>query len=161
MSNQYEMEVTLGQAMFRNAQLGDKRRSERTATVFDQMRRHPGGTLPEKLDSPADLKALYRLCDCEDVTHAALLASMRDHVFERIEDVQGPVLLLHDATELDYTTLGSVRKDLGQIGKGTHHGYICQNVLAVSADDGEVLGLVDQILHRRVKVGPASCPQES
>lgn len=152
MSNQYEMEVTLGQAMFRNAQLGDKRRSERAATVFDQMRRHPGGTLPEKLDSPADLKALYRLCDCEDVTHAALLASMRDHVFERIEDVQGPVLLLHDATELDYTTLGSVRKDLGQIGKGTHHGYICQNVLAVSADDGEVLGLVDQILHRRVKV---------
>ena len=152
MSSQYETEVTLGQAMFGNAQLGDKRRSERAAMAFDQMRRHPGGTLPEKLDSPADLKALYRLCDCEDVTHAALLASMRDCVFERIDETQGPVLLLHDATELDYTTLGSIRKDLGQIGKGTHHGYICQNVLAVSADDGEVFGLVDQILHRRVKV---------
>jgi len=152
MSNQYETEVTLGQAMFGNAQLGDKRRSDRAAMVFDQMHRHPGGTLPEKLVSPADLKALYRLCDCEDVTHSALIASMRDHVFGRIDEVDGPVLLLHDATELDYTTLESVRKDLGQIGKGTRSGYICQNVLAVSADDGEVLGLADQILHRRVKV---------
>jgi len=26
------------------------------------MHRHPGGTLPDKLSSPADLKALYRLC---------------------------------------------------------------------------------------------------
>ena len=152
MSKQYETEITLGQAMFGNAQLGDKRRSDRAATVFEQMRRHPGGTLPEKLGSTADLKALYRLCDCEDVTHSALLASMRDYVFERIDEVEGPVLLLHDATELDYTTLKSVRKSLGQIGKGTRSGYICQNVLAVSADDGEVLGLAEQILHRRVKV---------
>ncbi len=152
MSKQYETEITLGQAMFGNAQLGDKRRSNRAAIAFDQARRHPGGMLPEKLDSPADLKALYRLCDCEDVTHAALFASMRDYVFGRIAEVKGPVLLLHDATELDYSTLASIREDLGQIGKGTHHGYICQNVLAVTADNGEVLGLADQILHRRVKV---------
>ena len=152
MSKQYETEITLGQAMFGNAQLGDKRRSDRAAIAFDQARRHPGGTLPEKLDSPADLKALYRLCNCEDVTHAALLASMRGYVFERIAEVKGPVLLLHDATELDYTTLTSIRDDLGQIGKGTHSGYICQNVLAVAAEGGEVLGLADQILHRRANV---------
>ena len=42
--------------------------------------------------------------------------------------------------------------DLGQIGKGLSRGYICQNVLAVEAETGEVLGLLDQILHHRVEV---------
>jgi len=152
MSSQYETEISLGQAMFGHAQLGDQRRSNRAALAFDQGCRHPGGTLPEKLTSPADLKALYRLCACEEVTHAALLAAMREHAFKRIAAEEGPVLLLHDATELDYTTSASIRDDLGQIGKGTHHGYICQNVLAVAAESGEVLGLVDQILHCRDKV---------
>lgn len=152
MSSQYETEISLGQAMFAHAQLGDQRRNKRAALAFDQGRRHPGGTLPEKFASPADLKALYRLCDCKEVTHAALLAAIREHTFRRIEAEEGAVLLLHDATELDYTTSMSIRDDLGQIGKGTHQGYICQNVLAVAADSGEVLGLVDQILHCRDKV---------
>ena len=41
---------------------------------------------------------------------------------------------------------------MGQIGKGLGRGYICQNVLAVAAETGEVLGLVDQILHHRDEV---------
>ena len=59
---------------------------------------------------------------------------------------------MHDATELDYTSLTSLAGDLGQIGTGTGRGYICQNVLAVAAETGDVLGLVDQILHRRDEV---------
>ncbi len=152
MSSQYETEVSLGHAMFGHAQLGDQRRSDRAALVFDQAHRHPGGTLPQKLSSPAGLKALYRLCDCEKVTHAALLDAVREHTFQRIAAEEGPVLLLHDATELDYTTLASIRDDLGQIGKGTRQGYICQNVLAVAPESGEVLGLVDQLLHCRDEV---------
>lgn len=62
------------------------------------------------------------------------------------------MLILHDATELDYTTLTSLAGDLGQIGKGDHRGYLCHNVLAVAADSGEVLGLMDQLLHRRDEV---------
>jgi hypothetical protein len=60
--------------------------------------------------------------------------------------------MVHDATELDYTSLTSLAGDLGQIGTGTGRGYICQNVLAVAAETGDVLGLVDQILHRRDEV---------
>ena len=60
-------------------------------------------------------------------------------------------MILHDATELDYSTLNSLADDLSQIGKGNRQGYICQNVLAVNAKTGVVLGLVDQILHNRVK----------
>lgn len=152
MSSQYETEDSLGWAMFGHAQLGDRRRSHRAALAFDQACRHPGGTLPEKFASPADLKGLYRLCDCDEVTHADLLASMREHTFQRLAEEEEPVLLLHDATELDYSTLTSIQDDLGQIGKGTHRGYICQNVLAVAADCGDVLGLMDQILHCRDEV---------
>jgi hypothetical protein len=138
--------------MFGHAELGDVRRTERLVATFDRCRRHPGGTLPDKLSSPADLKALYRLCASEAVTHAALVLSMRLYTLARIELHDGPVLVLHDDTELDYSTLGSLAEQLGQIGTGYGRGYICHNVLAVDANTGEVLGLLDQILHCRDEV---------
>jgi hypothetical protein len=152
MSWNYETETSLGQAMFSHAELGDERRTARLVTTFDALCRHPGGTLPAKLSSPADLKALYRLCGSKSVTHAALVAAMRSYTLERIAAHDGPVLVLHDATELDYTTLSSLSACLGQIGKGTHRGYIGHHVLAVDAATGEVLGLLDQILHCRDEV---------
>lgn len=155
MSAPYETEVSLGQAIFGHAQLGDQRRTARLVETFDLMRRHPGGTLPDKLASPADLRAFYRLCDCEDVTHAAVIEAARQHTLTRIAACPGAVLLVHDATELDYTSLLSLADDLGQIGIGQGRGYICQNVLAIEAETGEVLGLVDQILHHRDEVPDA------
>lgn len=152
MPQHYADATSLGHALFGHAQLGDERRTQRLVKTFDRLRRHPGGTLPDKLSSPADLKALYRLCDCEAVTHAALVAALRTYTLWRIAGHAGPVLVLHDATELDYSTLSSLAGDLGQIGKGNHRGYICQNVLAIAADTGEVLGLLDQILHCRDEV---------
>jgi len=152
MSLTYEMEFNLGQAIFGHAELGDRRRAARLAETFNLMRRHPGGTLPDKLSTPADLRAFYRLCDADEVTHAAVIAAARQYTLARLADNPKPVLLLHDATELDYTSLTSLASDLGQIGRGTNLGYVCQNVLAVAADTGEVLGLVDQILHRRDEV---------
>ena len=69
------------------------------------------------------------------------------------------VLLLHDATELDYTTRKSLEHQLGQVGQGTRRGYICHNSLAVrlsvhEADKvlPETLGLLSQILHHRARV---------
>ena len=152
MSGKYGEQESLGRAMFGHAELGDVRRTERLVATFDRLRRHPGGTLPDKLSSPADLKALYRLCASDAVTHAALVAAMRTYALARIAAHDGPVLVLHDATELDYSTLGKLADRLGQIGEGHGSGYICQNVLAVAADTGEVLGLLDQILHCRDEV---------
>jgi hypothetical protein len=140
---------SLGQTIFGQAQLGDERRTARLARSFDRMHKHPGGTLPDKLPRPADLRAFYRLCDSDDVTHQAILAAARQHAQAQIATCEGPVLIVHDATELDYTSLTSLVDDLGQIGKGTRRGYVCQNVLAVAVETGEVLGLVDQILHHR------------
>lgn len=143
---------TLGEAMFGSAELGDRRRTARLVTAFDQLRRHPGSTLPNKLAAPRDLKALYRLLERPEVTHAAVIAPLRAYSAKNIAACQGPVLLIHDATELDYTDRQSLAEQLGQIGSGWGRGYICQNVLAVDPQTRSVLGLMDQVLHCRDEV---------
>lgn len=152
MSSQYDVHAGLGRDIFGAADLGDRRRTARLVKSFDLMCSHPGGTLPDKLASPPALRGLYHLCDADDVTHEAIITPSRTHTKMRIEACSEDILILHDATELDYTTLSSLAGDLGQIGKGTRRGYLCHNVLAVAADSGDVLGLMDQILHRRDKV---------
>lgn len=141
---------TFGEANFAEAQLGDIRRTRRLVALADALRRHPGGSLPDKLPSPRNLKALYRLCSREEVTHQAVLAPHRAHT-QRLWAEHGTVLILHDSTELDYSKRKSL-VDLGDIGgPGRHRGYICHNSLAVLPEDGSVLGLFNQILHKRVK----------
>jgi hypothetical protein len=152
MSPPYDAHPSLGRALFGTAEPGDRRRTERLVHSFDRMCAHPGGTLPDKLASPPDLRGLDRLCDADEVTRESVLAPARAHALARVAACPGDVLILHDATELGYTTLSSLAGDLGQIGKGDHRGYLCHNVLAVEADSGEVLGLIDQVLHRRDEV---------
>jgi hypothetical protein len=154
MSSFYESPTSLGRVIFGATKLGDRRRTERLIKTFDLMCIHPGGTLPDKLASPPDLRALYRLCDTDDVTHEVIIASARAYTQTQIEAGTHEILILHDATELDYTTRASLSGDLGQIGKGNRRGYLCHNVLAVAAESGDVLGLMDQILHRRDQVSP-------
>jgi len=144
--------LNLGEAMFADAILGDRRRSNRLAILFEQLRKHPGGTLPHKLKSPADLKALYRFCASKGVTHDAIIEPLRRYALGRVNPEADTVLILHDATELDYTSMRSLADQLGQIGTGGGRGYICHNSLAVAEDEGEVFGLTNQILHQRADV---------
>jgi hypothetical protein len=152
MTLELEGKQTLGEAMFGTAELGDRRRTARLVTTFDQLRRHPGSTLPNKLASPPDLKGLYRLMDRPEVTHEALMTPLRAYTLKNIAACEGAVLLIHDATELDYTARQPLAEYLGQIGSGLGRGYICHNVLAVDPQSHAVLGLMDQILHCRDEV---------
>ena len=142
---------SFGEVNFAAAELGDARRTQRLIRTADLMSRRPGGTLPQKLRTPADLRAFYRLVNCEEVTHEAILAPHREATLKTIADMHSTVLVLHDATELDYTTHRSLA-DLGQIGNGHHRGYIVQNSLAVDPETRHVLGLCNQVLHHRVHV---------
>ena len=65
--------------------------------------------------------------------------------------VSRPVLVLHDATELNYTAHRSLQQ-LGKIGSGHGRGYIAQNSLAVDPKTREAFGLCNQVLHRRAQV---------
>lgn len=142
---------SFAQANFGHAQLGDKRRTKRMVKLVDQMCQRPGGTLPQKFRSPADLQAFYRLMANDNVTHQAILDAHREVTFQRMRDSESVTLVIHDATELEYSTRKSLKK-LGQIGNGKRRGFITQNSLAVDSQSKEAFGLCNQILHRRAKV---------
>lgn len=142
---------SFGEVHFQAAELGDKRRTKRLVKVADSLRRHPGGTLPNKLNEPPELKALYRLCNSDGVTHESILEPHRSKTIAALTGAQSHVLVIHDTTTLDYSTLTSL-SNLGPVGDGNGRGYLCHNSLVVEPHSRAVIGLASQILHRRVKV---------
>ena len=151
--------ASFGTLHFGGAQLGDVRRTRRLVQAADAIVQHPGGTLPQKLHDPYPLDALYRLANRKEVTHEAVLEPHRQRTLRAMREVEGPVLLIHDTTELDYTSLRSLTGP-GQIGNGNGRGYECHNTLAVHAPTRAVLGLANQILARRDTVGKGESRQD-
>jgi len=153
-------EQSFGEVHFGSAQLGNKARTRRLATLATQLTQHPGGTLPQKLRNPAALEATYRLMSRVEVNHATVLAPHRTETLRRITHHPGPILVVCDGTELDYTKITSLKR-LGKIGSGeTHRGYVCQNCLAVDPETRQVLGLTNQILHIRVDAPPGESKEQ-
>jgi hypothetical protein len=146
------LEPTFGTTHFGTAALGHKQRNRCLVKIADAIHRHPGGTLPHKLHSPKDYKAMTRLMNRPEVTHAAVLQAHCQRTLELMRQVDGPVLVLHDTTELDYSGLHSIA-DLGSIGCNLGRGYLCHNSLAFDPQQRRVLGLAHQLLHERRLVG--------
>src|SRR3954463_10069922 len=155
-------ERSFGEVHFGAARLGNQARTRRLVMLADQLTRHPGGTLPQKLHDPAALQATYRLMNCDEVTHATVLAPHREETLARITEHTGPLLVVCDGTELDYTTITSLQ-NLGQIGnsKRGRRGYICQNCLVVDPKTRQAVGLVNQILHIRAYVSAGKPKEQS
>jgi hypothetical protein len=145
-------ELDFGTLHFGRAELKDERRRNRLIALANQLAAHPGGTLPQKLHCPATYQGMYRLCKTDSVTHATVLQTHRERTLEEMRNCPRTVLVIHDTTELDYTSRRSLQADLGQIGDGGGRGYECHNSLAVAADTKKVLGLASQILHHRPDV---------
>ena len=139
---------SFGEIHFGKATLGDVRRTKRLVRVADAIVRHPGGSLPEKMRSPSELEGLYHLMNCETVTHETVFTPHRNVTLQKIAKHDGPVLVIHDTTELDFTNHKSLN-DMGQIGNGSRRGWLCHNSLVVSPKNREVIGLANQILRRR------------
>lgn len=150
---------TFGQEHFGAAQLGDRRRGRRLVQVAEQIISHPGGTLPDKISDPANLKALYRLMNMKAVTHESVLAPSRERTLHLMADADGTVLVIHDSSELDYSGLKSI-PTLGQLGNGNCRGYLAHNTLAIVAETREVLGLAYQKLAKRPTVTKKETRQE-
>jgi hypothetical protein len=138
------------QAHFGAADLRHKARNRCLLRVAELIARHPGGTLPTKLANPADYDAMDRLMNRPETTHASVLAAHVQRTRTLIASRSAVTLVLHDGTVLDYSGLKKAK--LGPIGNGGGRGYLCHNSLAVDPARREVLGLANQILHRRAKV---------
>jgi hypothetical protein len=141
-----------GQENFGTAQLRDKRRTRCLVDLADRLYRHPGGSQPQKFGDPKALQRCYKLMNQSPVTHPAVLEPHCRRTFQRLRDHDGVALLLHDGTELDFTSHPALHPELGQIGDGHGRGYICHNSLAVEPGGRHVFGLVHQILHVRADV---------
>lgn len=164
---------TLAEEHFGGARLGDSRRVRRLVSAAEQILRHPDGGLPQKLEGGgwAAIMGLYRLLSSPAVTHAAVFAPHRAAVLERLgrhgddrgggDDGgdggtgEGVVLLLHDASELNFSHVAALHDQLGHVGsgRGKARGLIAHHTLAVTPA-GAILGLVNQTLHRRDAVDP-------
>ena len=129
---------------------GDKRLEDRLVQTFDEMARRPMGTLPQKLVKRAPLIGGYRMFNNPKVTHRALLEAHRVSCLERLQNYRGKLLLLHDTTVLDYS--GLEVEGLGRVGDGHGKGLYAHNSLAVIPCTRQVVGLLNQILHKRARV---------
>lgn len=146
------LETSFGETHFGGADLGHRLRNRCLVKIADAIHRHPGGTLPKKLHAPEDYKAMDRLMNRPEVTHQAVVLPHCQRTLEQMRQADGPVLVLHDTTELDYSGLHSIA-DLGSIGGNLGRGYLCHNSLAFDPKQHRVLGLAHQILHARQLVG--------
>lgn len=153
----------LAELHFGKARLFDKRRTQRLVRTAELIMNHPGGSLPQKLGGRAELVGLCRLAECPQVTHERVLEPHRLGTRKAMGAHEGVVLIVHDATELDYSGIDALEEQLGQIGQGRGHGYICHNSLAIGLLPGggrRVLGLIGQSLHKRRKVPKGETPRQ-
>ena len=141
---------SFAQAHFGGADLGHKARNDCLLRIAALICRHPGGTLPNKLSDPADYDAMDRLMNRPEATHASVLACHLQRTRAALACRTSVTLVLHDTTVLDYS--GLQKAGLGPVGNGGGRGYLCHNSLAVDPVRREVLGLANQILHRRARV---------
>jgi hypothetical protein len=144
----------LADQVFPDLDLGDERRQKRFRRVVDVLLRHPEKTLPDKFHTPADYQACLRLFDGPRATHENIFGCYQEAALNRLEEHPGPVLLIHDTTQIDYSGQQTLKPRLGQIGNGGGRGYLLHHTLAVDPQNQEVLGLVGQIIHVRPAVGP-------
>jgi hypothetical protein len=124
--------------------------------TFDHMAKRPVGTLPKKLVKRAALVGGYRMFNNPKVTHGGILDAHRASAMRQLggsdgkPPFTGKLLLLHDTTVLDYSGLDV--EGLGQVGDGHGKGLNAHNTLAVIPSTRQVVGLFNQILHKRAKV---------
>src|SRR5262249_13565869 len=137
---------TWATANFGSAQLGHKRRTKRLVSSAARIADRPQGSLPSKFPwSP--LRAVYRLCNRPEVTHPGVTAPHFRAARQRMGQPD-PVLILHDTTELDFSSHEAL-EGAGPIGDGGGRGFLQHNSLATDAATGEILGLAfQQILTR-------------
>jgi hypothetical protein len=142
--------VSLPEILFPDLDLGDARRDRRFRTVVRAVAANPGASLPQIFPDPSAYHACLALFDADECTHANILGTHQEAALNFAEAHAGPVLLLHDATVLDFSGHTTLAADLGPVGNGAGRGWLAHQTLAVDPADRTVFGLVSQILHVRV-----------
>jgi len=139
---------------FRGIALGDERLNKRCVELAKALGKHPDESIPQSCGDWGATKAAYRFFENDRVTREALLAP---HIAQTVEQSRlTEVIAIGDTTYLNFTAHPSV-EDLGPIGTTEGlQGMVVHNTIAVTADQGEVLGM----LHQEVWVRDGRYPKE-
>ena len=127
----------------------EKRLRDRLVTTAAQLVMRPTGSLPSRLDI-RDLRALYQFVDHPLVDEDIIQATHRERTRERMNR-PGTVLIIHDTTQVDFTTHRALHPELGPIGDGDGRGFIQHNSIAIDPATREILGLIYQQTFNRVE----------
>ena len=131
--------------------LGDVRLERRAVEIGTQMALSPGASLPQQMEGWAQLKAAYRLLNNPKVSHERLsephwIATREEAAAERV------VLLVQDASELDYSRYVDTMEGLGPVGNEKGCGLLLHTTLAVVPEPRYVLGMAHQQVFKRVSI---------
>lgn len=116
-------------AEFREAELGDARRTSRVVQVAEALSRMPGASLPEALRTEAQIEAGYRLFGNEAIDFDDLIHEHHERTGGRARDAK-EVLVLHDTTTCSFKHIPPEELGYLQTGKG---GFFLHVSLVVDA----------------------------
>jgi hypothetical protein len=132
------------QANFATVDLGRDDRRQRLIFSAARIAANPGASFPAVLPRK-DLRCFYSLMHRQESSHDALLAG-HFALTKQSMNTSDVILLIHDTTELDFTSHKALHDHLGPIGNGGGKGLLQHNSLAVRASDARLLGLAHQQL---------------
>jgi len=126
---------------FGEAELGDKRRTERLIQLATELGQQPQGSLPEATGSAAKLKAAYRFFDNPDIEGVAILNSHLQATCQRMRAVER-VLAIQDTSYLDWSHHPATQ-GLGPLVHQESRGLVTHTTVAFTVE-GVPLGVLAQ-----------------
>lgn len=132
--------------MFGKAELGDVRRTTRLVKASADLAEHAGASPARASEGSAALEGMYRLLRNEEVSSEAIGRAGFEAIANQVRTSGGKtVLAIEDTTTLSY--VHKVAEELGDLGgpEGSHpRGYFVHSCLAIDAESGVTIGLLDQ-----------------
>jgi len=118
-------------SIFRNAELGDPRRSERAARVTAKLARNPQLSIPDAMGTEAELEGAYRLMNNRAVTMEALQAAHAQETAKRASQ-HDVVLAISDTTPCQFSHAEAA--DVGYLSTGKPGFYLHYTLVVTKAD---------------------------
>lgn len=118
---------------FRDADLGDVRRTMRLQSLAEKAMKKPAVGFPEMVSSEAELEGLYRFFSNEAIDADEIVAPHMEATFSRGVAAKTCVVI-HDTTELRFGG-ASTRRDLGRLNREHGQGFFAHVSLAVAFDE--------------------------
>lgn len=118
---------------FSDADLGDKRRTDRLLQMVERFSRNPQTSLPQFLGNEAELEGAYRLLSNPAVTDGNILHPHIQRSGCRVTEAE-TALVIHDTTDIRFSCYGDVLRNKLSRTSTQAQGFRLHTSLAISAD---------------------------